>query len=181
MKSMQLLRLMKGLALALCTLLVACTTTYDKALVMPEPIRLQDPLPGGAVVYLMTAPYDSGSYSLYAGSQLLARLRPGTYTVLFLEAGTHTILTRGNGLLSSGEEEAPPLKLALSAGDRLFFHVSGMQRSSPILLFSPAAGAVYAGTQLGTVSGTKIWKQCAELDAQGLMSIETLTMPESAK
>jgi hypothetical protein len=163
--------------LILAALLTACTT-YDRPLVMPAPIPLQDPLPGGAVVYLFTGPYDGGDYIISSGNHVLAKLSPGSYTVLFLNAGVHVISTKSYGLFSAGEEAAPPLRIDAQKGQRLFFNISGLQSSSLNLLAGAKGTLIYGGTYPVTVNGTRTWKPCSELDAQGLMSILKLEMPE---
>jgi hypothetical protein len=164
--SMRFLFLVHGmLALASCSMAV-------KPYTPPVDQVLQEPLPGHAIAYLLRAPHDDIDIELFAANKKLAGLREGTYTVICLAPGTHVITTRGIPTFGNGIEAAPSFQVIAKSGERRFFNISGaITRTLGIF-----GGVPIAGT--GVMAGSRSWKEVSELDAQGLMSISRLVLPE---
>jgi len=133
---------------------------------------LQQPPPGQAIVYLLRAPYDEIDIEVYVANKKVAKLREGTYTAISLAPGAHEIATKTISTFGIESEAAPPFQIVLKAGERRFFNISGsMARTLGIY-----GGVPIAGAQVKAKS--RNWKEVTELDAQGLMSIARLVLPE---
>lgn len=62
--------------MCLTVLLAGCAAGPMKPLVFPEPIGLQDPLPGMAVAYFLRIPNDYGEVTLSMGGEVVGTLPP---------------------------------------------------------------------------------------------------------
>lgn len=132
-------------------------------------------MPGQAIAYLLRAPHDENDIEIFAANKKIAVLRESTYTVISLAPGTHVITTRGIAMFSSGAEVAPSFQLTAKSGERRFFNISGtITRTIGIYGGIPIAGT-------GIVARSRSWKEVSELDAQGLMSISRLVLPEQGR
>ncbi|WP_164963014.1 hypothetical protein [Rubrivivax sp. JA1026] len=154
--------------LLLCSAALASCATEFKPHVPPVDLPLQDAPPGQALVYLLRAPHDSKLVRVVEGDRHLATLDSGTCTVISLPPGHHLLRTVA-GLPVFGEM-APPLAVKLAPGSRRFFALSGA--STRFVLGLPLP-------ELETAPGSRRWTEVTELDAQGLMSIGRLVMPEA--
>jgi hypothetical protein len=150
----------------------------------PAPLtRLQDPLPGKALVYLFRAPHDEDALSIQITGKPRFELEPSTYTVLTLEPGEHVI--EGTTVRSAFSIEKPafaPTPIKVTADQRAFLYVSGINSSSMKItgLVPVAKGGVmvFGGIMPTTEAGSRSWKECSELDAQGFIDISKLKVVE---
>ena len=133
---------------------------------------LQDPLPGQAIAYFLRAPHDEIDLEVFAADKKVAVLREGTYSAISLAPGTHVITVRETSIFGTGPEVAPAFQIIAKSGERRFFNISGAIRRT----LSIYGGIPIAGT--GIVANSRGWKEVSELDAQGLMSISRLVLPE---
>jgi hypothetical protein len=170
------------LTLLIGVLALGACATPSKPYTPPVDKPLQDPLPGQAVIYLLRAPYDRERLELSIDGKKVALLSESTYTAVSLSPGRHVMLTKFPSLFAEGTDAAPPIELYLKADQRRFFNVSGITSKLTALagvLPIPSGGGVPLLIQrAGTVDGTRSWKEVTELDAQGLMSISKLVLPE---
>ena len=165
----------RALAFALSIALTGCASREFKPLEFAPPVALQDPLPGLAIVYLLRAPHDPVVVDVALNSALAARLPAETYTAVSLQPGTYAIATTDGTASSPGDNPV----LTVSAGERRFLYTSVPTRSTDSL------GVAFAGKAvpiplLSPVTirvGQRTWRECSELDAQGLMSISKLVAP----
>jgi len=164
----------------LFVLLIAAMITgcaADRPFEPPVHIPLQDPPTGQGIVYLLRAPHDNAAVVVAIDEKVVARLSPGSYTALVLSPGTHTMTTRAN----SGQAEiAPSISVTVAPETRRFLNLSGITSESvSIQGVMPIAGAlVPLITPSITTRGDRSWKDVTELDAQGLMSISQVALPE---
>lgn len=142
-----------------------------KPLEFAPPVGLQDPFPGQAVAYLIRAPRDSGTLQVFVDLKLVATMPAGTYTAVALSPGRHTLSTREGEAVGS-----LPLELTIAAGERKFFYVSLPTRTSSSFVFLP--GQLPVPTRDVAVAGPRAWHEATEADAQGLMSITKVVLPE---
>lgn len=155
-------------------LLAGCASEF-KPLSFPPNVVLQDAPPGMAIVYLIRAPHDGATLPVYIDGRLVAKLPPMTYTAAVVAPGAHKIASAPHG----GNAEAPASLLAVAAGERRFLHVSAPRNTSLEVGALPIGGTVaISATHISTFSGTRTWAECSELDAQGLMSLGKLVLPE---
>jgi hypothetical protein len=156
--------------------LTGCGSTEFKPLVFPPNVNLQDPLPGMAIVYLMRVPYDGGAVTVYFDSKKMAVMRPESYTAVSVQPGTYNV----KAVASDTRSEPASSILTVSAGERRFLYTSVPTKSSFSVLFVPggAAGIIPIVTPKNVAAGVRTWKECSELDAQGLMSNSKLVLPE---
>jgi hypothetical protein len=135
----------------------------------PEEVRLQEPLPGQAVVYFIRAPHDSASLRLTLNGKDVALLPPDTHTALALTPGAHTFSTASELLLKSEAGAAPPLVMSVAAGDLRFYYMSGTQGRR-------MQGLVSIG--MDTERGSRSWREATEAEARALISTTSLVLPE---
>jgi hypothetical protein len=143
---------------------------------IPPLVQLQDAPPGKAVIYLLRAPHDTATLPVYFGARRVANLPPATYTVVLVEPGSHVVASSPSGS-SAG---APGSELTVSAGERRFLYVSAAAtgRTATVApLLGPGAGVVPLVLPSYGSTGARVWKECAELDAQGFMSISRPVAP----
>ena len=162
-------------ATALSSLLGACASPEFKPLVFPPDVVLQDPPPGTAVVYLLRAPHDRETVTVYFGQQAMATLPPSTYAVVVVAPGAHEI--RSSKPDPAGEPA--PAVLTLGAGERRFLYTSVPTRAGTTVAFIPGGPiGVIPLLVPGTVrAGARTWNECSALDAQGLMSTARPVVP----
>jgi hypothetical protein len=170
-----------ALSLLLIVLLGGCAGS-PKPYVAPVDQPLQEPVPGKALIYLLRAPYDDQQLEITLSGRKVAVLPGSSYTAVSMPPGIHVLRTQSSGLFSSGVEAAQPFELDLKANERRFFNVSGVTARTAglagVIPLSRGAGAPLLLPQTGTVANTRTWKEVTELDAQGLMSISRLVLPE---
>lgn len=166
-------------AIAVCLSLVflaGCSAPMPY--VAPVDIRLQDPPPGKAVVYLVRAPHDPSRVAVFSAAAKLATLPPESYTAIVLTPGKHLLITRNAAVFGAQSELAPPYEVQVGADERRFLNLSGLTASGPVFTGAFISGIPLFLPQQGTKSGTLTWKEVTELDAQGLMSIAKPVLPE---
>lgn len=170
-----------ALPLLLCALVIGCATV-PRPYMAPVDKLLQDPLPGQALIYLLRAPYDDQQLCVTLSGTKVAVLPGASYTAVSAQPGTHVLRTQSSGLLSCGSEAAHPFELSLKVDERIFLNVSGVTAKTVgitgIIPLPGGAGIPLLLPQTSTAAGTRTWKKVTELDAQGLMSISHLVMPE---
>lgn len=149
----------------------------DRPYEPPVHIPLQDPPSGQGIVYLLRAPHDNAAVVVAIDEKVVARLSPSSYTALVLSPGTHTMTTRAN---SDRAEIAPSFFVTVAPETRRFLNLSGITSKSVSMQgVMPIGGAfVPLITPSLTTSGDRSWKEVTELDAQGLMSISRVVLPE---
>ncbi len=162
--------------------LAALTGCATRASISPDAVVLQDPLPGQGLVYLLRAPYDDKVIRVEGNGVTLVVLPPGRHTALSLQPGKYVLTTFASSLFSPDVQVAPPLELSLLPDQRLFYAISGtteqaiaftgITRAGPSL-FLPTFSYEYS-----TASNTRSWKEVAELDARGLMTMSRVVLPE---
>jgi hypothetical protein len=141
-------------------------------------VALQDPLPGQAVVYLLRAPHDRDVFSMEVSGKRLFTLPPGTFTVLSVSPGPFRITGTTTSFLGGVSSAFMPAEFSIQNGQRAFLYVSGdTQRSFDITGVMPLGKAgvmLQSRSGLSTEAGTRTWKECSEVDAQGFISISKL-------
>ena len=157
-------------------LVLGCASPEFKPLIFPPAVVLQDAPPGRAVVYLLRAPHDGASLPVYFNERRMAVLPPLAYTVVVVNPGTYAIASAREG----GTPEAPASTLTVSSGERRFLYVSAPTQRSFELSVLPLGKGGILPLVLPTYAaiGARTWKECNELDAQGLMSLGKLVLPE---
>ena len=164
--------------LALSLLAAGCTSTEFKPLTFPDSVVLQEAPPEMAIVYLIRAPHDSATLPVYIDERKVVVLPPASYSVVVLPPGTYNVASSVRGTSTN----APASSLTLQAGERRFLYTSA-RTGTGIDLSALAIGAIVARGDVPIVmptvaaSGARTWKECSELDAQGLMSIAKLVLP----
>jgi hypothetical protein len=147
-----------------------CASREFRPLEFSPPVRLQDPLPGQAIVYLLRVPHDPAPLDVSIDGRRVASLPPSTYTVATLAPGEHTL-----SAARPGEEAKPPASLlTVAAGERRFIYTSVPSNTQTTLGF---AGALPLFGRSQQPAGARAWIECSELDAQGLMSTARLVLP----
>jgi hypothetical protein len=115
--------------------LVACATPQPfKPLVFAPDTRLQDPLPGKAVVYLLRVPTEGTTVTVFFNVKRMAVLPPSTFTAVMVDPGTYEVAST-EGIWSSSK--TPASRLTVSAGERRFLYTSVPRRASPNMFFIP--------------------------------------------
>lgn len=149
----------------------------DRPFEPPLRIPLQDPPPGQGIVYLLRAPYDNAAVVAAIDEKVVARLPPSSYTTLVLSPGIYVMTTR---VVSNHAEIAPPISVTVAPDTRRFLNLSGnTNKSVSIQGVMPLGNAMFPiFTPSITTSGGRSWKEVTELDAQGLMSISQIALPE---
>jgi hypothetical protein len=140
-----------------------------------EPISaasLQQPLPGQAVVYLIGVPHDRAEVTVTVGGVRKTVLPPASYAVLQLPAASYRIASTGNSEKGEAEAPAAEAELTVMAGERRFFYTSRASTTSSSLELIPLRGGfVPLFGQQSRVVGQRVWRECSELDALGMLSI----------
>lgn len=148
-----------------------CANREFRPLEFSPPVRLQDPLPGMAIVYLLRVPHDPVPLDILIDGKRIATLPPSTFTVATLAPGEH-----GLRAVKPGDESQPPASLlAVAAGERRFVYSSVPTRTQTTLNLIGALPLLGRSQQM---AGDRRWTDCSELDAQGLMSTARLVLPE---
>lgn len=161
--------------MGVCAWLVACAENKPPGYYAPPPLQpLQDPLPGHAVLYLFRAPHDRSTLLIRIRSKTDFLLEPSTYTVLSLRPGDYTI-TSGD----ASKAAFAPAPLRLQEGERAFMYVSGSNEDSLSLeniaaLLDRDRDRPFSGIVPAVAPGSRSWKVCSEVDAQGFMSVSKL-------
>lgn len=155
-----------------------------KPLEFPQTVTLQDPLHGQALVYLIRAPHDQLGIAVHANGRLVAVLPHGTYTAVSLPLGTYrlTSVTHSSSQLFGSWEAAVPLELAVAPDQRRFFYISQPSgTASSINLLSLGKGGVLPlVSHSSSPTGPRIWKEATEHEAQGLLVISKVVLPEKS-
>jgi hypothetical protein len=167
----------------LAVFVTACADNKPPSYYKPGPlVPLQDPLPGLAMVYLFRAPHDLDAFHMEIDQKPPFVLKPGSYTVLSFAPGEFGM--RGYAVSRFGTKSPAfqPTLLRLREGQRIFLYVSGENDSSFLLKSIVPIGRggvlVDGGIRTSTVAGTRSWKECNEIDAQGFISISKLQLIE---
>jgi hypothetical protein len=172
----------RRLMLLLAVFAVAACAVAPKPYDPPVDLPLQDPPAGQAIVYLLRAPYDSSTVVVAVNGKVLAVLPGSTYTAVVVPSGRNILVTTVRSLFGTNEEEAPAFPFDIKPNERRFFNLSGLTAKTPVVVgVLPLPGIGFRPLIVpmqGTASGTKTWKEVAELDAQGLISISSLVLPE---
>jgi hypothetical protein len=143
---------------------------------LPPLVPLQDAPTGKAIVYLLRAPHDSSTLPVFFSEQKVAVLEPATYTVAVVEPGTYLVASSPLGRT----ETLPASTLTVQAGERRFLYVSaptGQVANLSAMYLSKIGVAPLLLPSYGA-AGSRTWKECSELDAQGFMSIARPVRPE---
>ena len=156
--------------------LAGCGSTAFKPTVFAPAVNLQDPLPGMAIVYLLRIPRDTATVTVHFDARKMAVIRPESYTAVSVKPGTYEV----KALASDGPSEPASSVLTVSAGERRFLYTSMPNQLSANLssTFIPRVGYITIATPRGAVARVRTWKECSELDAQGLMSSAKVVLPE---
>ena len=173
----------RKLLVALPAILTGCAVEKPPDYYKPLPfIVLQDPLPGHGIAYLLRAPHDPAAFTVQLTGKQPFVLEPSTYTVLTFKPGEYSLTGTVSAMFGGTKEAFVPAKFSIQEGQRAFLYVSGITDSS-FAVNSIVAGRkgilfVDAGMSLSTVAGSRSWKECSELDAQGLMAASKLKLVE---
>lgn len=147
----------------------------------PADIPLQDPLPGQAIAYFVRIPYDVVSVTVKIDGKRVATMSPSTYTAVSLSPGHHTISTELSREGEGAREIAPPEVIDAKPDERTFWYLTGLtdQTRGETKLFALGKTLFIVGppSQRKIIGGWR-WKETSEMDAQGLMSIAKLTLPD---
>lgn len=176
-------------SVVLFALLCGCAS---KPLNAPPSTVLQDPLPGLAIVYILRVPHDSAAVEVSLNDVSIARLPAETYTAISLRPGTYKMSTLDlSGEKSAVRGEGPVF--SVFANERRFLYTSvpttEMERpedaGSLALIFIrhgaiplPISASSQTHVPATIHRGPRAWYECSELDAQGLMSIGHVVMPD---
>ena len=147
----------------------------------PAESPLQAPLPGRALIYLIRIPYDDLPVNVRIAEQLVAVLPATSYTAFDLSPQSHNLTTFVMDSNKIESEVAPPFLLNLSAGERTLLYLSGSTDQSRGAISIALIGGFPITTgpmSRRRITGGRVWKQANDLDAQGLLSIATLKLPE---
>ena len=148
----------------------------------PPPLALRDPLPGQAILYLLRAPHDQDVFSIQIQDKQPFVLAPESYTVLSFSPGEYTMTGTVGSMFGGPKPAFTPAQFRLVEGQRAFLYVSGVNDTSFFLNSIVPLGRggllVDGGIRPSTVAGSRSWKECSELDAQGFMSASTLKIVE---
>jgi hypothetical protein len=170
------------IVLLTCFVVIGCSTPPSKPYVPPADKPLQDPLPGQALIYLLRAPYDPSQLEVSLSDKVIAILPQSTYTAVSLPPGDYVLQTKSSAMFASGVPAAEPFKFVVKPNERRFFNISGATAMSPgVVAVLPVRGGGVVPLvlrHLGTEPAGRSWKEVTELDAQGLMSIARLVLPE---
>ena len=163
-----------GLPLAL--LFSACAENKPPSYYQPgPPAAMQEPAPGQALLFLFRAPHDAEIFQMDIDGKLPFELTPDSYTVLSFMPGEYGMKGWVVGRAGARSPAFEPARFKLQAGQRLYLYVSGTNDSSIFLNgltpISRRFVLVDGGIRPSTVAGTRSWKECSEIDAQGFIAI----------
>lgn len=138
----------------------------------PDSIVLQQPRTGESLIYFLRSPHDSGQLAIEANGKRLVKLPPETYVALSLPPGNYRFITKSGGLFSNGEV-TEPLEVSFKENERKFFHISGNdeKRVAVIGVMSLQGPGLVPLLGRESVVSNRVWKECTELDARGLITI----------
>lgn len=165
-------RIFHLLAVAVTSCLLIATSGCAVDYPSPDTVVLQQARSGMSLIYFLRGPHDSGPLLIEANGKRLAKLHPETYTALSLPPGNYRFLTKSGDLFTTGEE-AEPLEVTLEESGRKFFYVSGNEKTRPALTGITSVQGSGPIPLLGrqSIVGNKVWKECSELGARGLITI----------
>lgn len=157
--------------------LAACARDF-KPLEFAPSVALQDAPPGQAVVYLLRTPHDSDSVTVFLNGRRVAVLPAETYTAVRLRPGRYAILAAPSGAAAAPEVIEPSV-LTVVAGERRFLYTAVPTRGSVSMFLAPVGvGVVPLFVPSRQPTGSRYWRECGEQDAQGLLSIAKVVLPE---
>jgi hypothetical protein len=142
--------------------------SMSQAPVQSPAVGLQDPPPGKSILYLLRTPDDRMDIAVFVNGRKFVELPEGAYTAIALPPGRHLVTTRAFSWMGDGLEIAPQAEIDIREDERRFFSIAGAAAS-------PAQAPLDA-TGLGT--RTHRWKEVGQTDAQGLMSLTKVVLPE---
>jgi hypothetical protein len=176
--------LQRPFAISVLVILFGGCASPMKPLEFPQSVTLQDPLPGQALVYLIRAPHDQLGIAVHANGRLVAVLPHGTYTAVSLPVGTYrlTSATHSSSQLFGSWEAAVPLELAVASDQRRFFYISQPSGTATSINVLPLGkgGVLPIVSQSSSPIGPRIWKETTEHEAQGLLFISKVVLPEKS-
>ena len=162
-----------ALAIAAVLNLGACASEF-KPLEFPPPVPLLDPQPGRAVLYLLRVPDDSATVTVYLDRVALAVMPRDTHAVVQLTPGRHELVAvAGSNTQRAVGEDDLPMAIDLAAGERRFVYTTQPTHSTSSvgLVLGGKQGSVALPVARKSPAGARAWRECNELDAQGLLSI----------
>ena len=133
------------------------------------------------MIYLIRIPYDVLAVNVRIDGKLVAILPRSSYTALDIEAKPQTLTTSAKDDTSTEWQVAPPLLLNLRPGERTLLYLSGStDQSKSNISISMVGGLPFATGPVSSrlIMGGWVWKEANEVDAQGLMSIAKVKLPE---
>ncbi|WP_422013199.1 hypothetical protein [Roseateles sp.] len=174
---------MNHLRHALCAALLAAMLAGcagNRPLEFAQPVALQDALPEHTAIYLVRAPHDGGVIELMLDGQPVARLPANGYTTVQVRPGQRRLTATAKG---SGKDGQVDSLLEAKPGERHFYYLVQPTDVRPnlggalvvvpkLVLFLPS----YGGTPVP--AGARVWQEMSEADAQGMLGISKLVMPE---
>ena len=105
--------------------LSGCSSTRFEPLTPPADVKLQEPLPGQAVAYLMRAPHDPGEVTVYLGDRQAAVLPAETYTAVSVAPGSYVLkgVAAGQAQASDGGRAIQLLEASAADFDVVFMDI----------------------------------------------------------
>jgi hypothetical protein len=177
--SMPSIRLAAAL-LSVPLFLSACGNWAVRDYPHPDSVVLQQATENQALIYFLRAPHDSGSFSLQVNDKRVAELPPESYVALRLSPGSYRFVTKSAGLNFGNSDMAEALEITLNPNERVFYYVSGEDDKGVSLngvLAIKGAGLVpLLGSE--SVKRNRVWKECTELDARGVITISRQVQQE---
>lgn len=168
-----------ALAIAVVLSLGACASEF-KPLEFPPPVPLQDPEPGRAVLYLLRVPDDPAAVTVYLDRVPVAVMPRDTHTVVHLSPGRHELVAvaTADPQRVVGENDFP-MAIEMTAGERRFVYTTQPTHSTSSLALVPGGqqGSLPLPVARKSPAGARAWRECNELDAQGLLSISRPLAP----
>ena len=162
-------------ALVLPLLLVASCAKDFQPLKFNDTVLLVPP-EGKAIVYLLRVPHENLTVEVLLNGTRTAVLPKETYTILSLAPGEYELVAKH----PNPQVATAPAVLTVASGERRFIYTSVPTTSSLSTTVVPIAGGfVPLFTPVSSAVGGRRWTECAELDAQGLMSISAAVVAES--
>ena len=108
-------------------------------------------------------------------------MSPGTYTAVSLSPGPHTISTELGQEGKAAREIAPPAVIAAKSNERTFWYLTGSTDQTPgemTFFVLGKNGGVIGPPAQRRITGGRNWKEASEMDAQGLMAIAKVILPD---
>lgn len=155
-------------SLFVCSLLTAisgCAVNYPH----PDTVVLEQPKPGESLIYFLRAPHDNEALVIESSEKRTVRLPPESYVALSLPPGNYQFTTRHGGFFSTAEG-AEKIEVSLAKNSRRFFHISGIEENRPSYIGFIGTGFTPLYARKPVVIN-RVWKECSELDARGLITI----------